>query len=123
MFASLVYHPNCLTEDYDNWDAVGPNGKTPLGALWNFQYQLEQGKLPISASGEVNYDGLCSIDLSESNSLHRCNFYNLDMTKEEAQKRIKTALYSYDRRDSIYGLMDLYARDLELPELYSTKEK
>ena len=90
MWNSLMFQPNCLTRDYNLWEANGDNGKSPLGALWHFQYWLELRYIPRTDAGVLHaLDGCCAVSREQSFTLFKCEYYNLDLTKNQAAKGYK----------------------------------
>ena len=87
MWRSLKFRPNCLTEDYENWEAVGHNGYTPLSALWEFEYELISHFQPRYEDGSLlPLDEPCIINKELSEKLYQCSYHNIDMTKEQAME-------------------------------------
>ena len=87
LWSALKFRPNCLTEEYDNWEAIGDNGYTPLAALWEFEYELLKYFQPRAADGShLPLDEFCEVSKKESEALYRCQFHNIHMSKEQAKK-------------------------------------
>ena len=85
MWTSLQFHPNGLTDDYEEWAAVGDNGRTPLGSLWKFEYLLKQRYIPVDENDDYHaLDGFCMLTRAQSEVLYKCKFHNVDMSRSEA---------------------------------------
>ena len=85
MWTSLHFQPNCLSDDYDNWEAQDNNGTTPLGALWKFEYELIHNFYPRRDNGSLfDTDGYTKVTIDQSRSLFSCKFTNTNLTRTKA---------------------------------------
>ena len=85
MWTSLHFQPNCLSDDYDNWEAQESNGITPLGALWKFEHELIHKFYPRREDGWMfDTDGYVKLTIDQSRSLFICKYTNANLTRKKA---------------------------------------
>ena len=86
VWCSLKFQPNCLTKDYESWDASGDNGCSPLSALWEFEYNYIHQFYPRKEDESLfEVEASDKVTESQSEALMQCNFNYIDMSKERAE--------------------------------------